>query len=158
MLTEANKHEDQHHGRDADQDLPSATTRKSKQPIKIKIIHEATNQSQRPRFWYAYVHGVQRRSDPAGVAGRARGGGVGGRVHPARDVVDAPRDVGGQRGHAAARRLRRLQEGREVAHGGRGAVRLAHHVVQRRRRAAAQLALPVVQDRARDAATHAISP
>jgi hypothetical protein len=75
MLTEANKHEDQHHGRDADQDLPSATTRKSKQPIKIKIIHEATNQSQRPRFWYAYVHGVQRRPDPAGVAGRARGGG-----------------------------------------------------------------------------------
>lgn len=157
MLTEANEDEGQHHGRDADQDLPSATTRKSKQPIKIKIIHGRIRASGHA-FWYAYVHGVQRRPDPAGVAGRARGGGVGGRVHPARDVVDAPRDVGGQRGHAAARRLRRLQEGREVAHGGRGAVRLAHHVVQRRRRAAAQLALPVVQDRARDAATHAISP
>jgi hypothetical protein len=38
MLTEANMHEDQHHGRDADQDLPSTTTQ-SKQPIKIRIIH-----------------------------------------------------------------------------------------------------------------------
>lgn len=103
---------------------------------------------------FPYVHGVQRRPDPAGVGGGARGELVGGRVHPARDVVDAAHDVGGQRGHAAAHRLGRLQEAREVAHGGRGAVGLAHHVVQRRRRAAVQLALPVVQNRAPDAATN----
>jgi hypothetical protein len=140
MLTEANEDEGQHHGRDADQDLPSATTRKAKNRSRsrtMQVAGEATNQSQRPRF---LVRVRTRRPATSGSCGSC--------WPRARRWRRRPRPP-------AARRLRRLQEGREVAHGGRGAVRLAHHVVQRRRRAAAQLALPVVQDRARDAATHA---
>ena len=75
--------------------------------------------------WRRFVHGVQRGPDPARVAGRARGELVGGGVHPPRDVVDGPRDVGWKRRHAAARALRRLQEAGEVAHGRRRAVGLA---------------------------------
>ena len=102
----------------------------------------------------AYVHCLQGGADLGGVAGRAGGELVGGRAHLAHDVVDPPLDVVGQRDGPDAGGLGGLQEAREAPQGGHRVARLPHHVVHRRRRAAVEPALPVVQHGAPHAATY----
>jgi hypothetical protein len=98
------------------------------------------------------AHGLQGGADLGGVAGRAGGEHVGGRAHLAHDVVDFSLHVGGQRDGPHAGGLGGLEEPREAPQVGHRVARLPHGVVHRRRRAAVEAALPVVQHGAPDAA------
>jgi hypothetical protein len=98
------------------------------------------------------VHGFQGVADPGGVAGRAGRELVGGGAHLGHDVVDAILDLGRQRDGPHGGGLGGLEESREAAQVGHRVAGLPHHVVHRRRRAAVEPALPVVQHGAPDAA------